>query len=148
MRERAETYAMRFSARSILALLATASLAACATEQASAPAAKAVASAAPAPRDGPTADASVLGLYLAGSTAASQGRSDIAVDYLAKAAGMVDEGNQGFLKEQAFSAAVVSGRISDAVTLAPTEGQASIGSVRLGRLVVSPGVMARPPIRA
>jgi tetratricopeptide (TPR) repeat protein len=122
---------------SLIALLALAPLAACATGTPSA-----IASGKPAPvapREAlpqPTADATILGLYLAGNTAVAQGRDDIAADYFAKAAAEVDPAGGGFLKEQAFSAAVLAGRIEQAAKLAPADGEASTTNVRLGHLVV------------
>lgn len=123
---------------SLIALLALAPVAACASGAASPTAA--VKPAPVAAREAlpePTADATILGLYLAGNTAVVQGRDDIAADYLAKAAAEVDPAGGGFLKEQAFSAAVLAGRIEQAAKLAPADGEAATANVRLGHLVVA-----------
>ena len=130
----------------LFVLLVLAPLAACAV----APAAGKLAAGAPAPAVAPhedipkpTADASVLGLYLAANTAQNQGRADIAADYFARAAQEVDPAAEGFLKEQAFSAAVLAGRVEQAAGLAPGEGEAtSMSNVRLGRLVVAVNALA------
>jgi tetratricopeptide (TPR) repeat protein len=128
---------------SLIVLLALAPLAACAT--ASPPLAVA---AKPGPvtiKDAlpqPTADATILGLYLAGNTAVSQGRADIAADYFAKAADEVDPAGNAFLREQAFAASVLAGRIEQAAKLAPADNQGTTGNVRLGRLVVGVDALA------
>ncbi len=121
---------------SLIALLALAPLAACATGSPPTAVAKAGPAVVREPLPEPTADATVLGLYLAANTAAAQGRDDIAADYFAKAADEVDPAGNSFLKEQAFSAAVLAGRIDQAAKLAPADGEASAGNIRLGRLVV------------
>jgi tetratricopeptide (TPR) repeat protein len=128
---------------SLFVLLALAPLAACAT--ASPPLAAASKPGPVTVKDSlpePTAGATILGLYLAGNTAVSQGRADIATDYFAKAADEVDPAGSAFLREQAFGAAVLAGRIDQAAKLAPADGQGSTGNVRLGRLVVGVDALA------
>jgi tetratricopeptide (TPR) repeat protein len=120
---------------SLIALLALGPLAACATASPPTAVAKAGPAVVKEALPEPTADATVLGLYLAANTAAAQGRDDIAAEYFARAADQVDPAGNSFLKEQAFAAAVLAGRIDQAAKLAPADGEASAGNVRLGRLV-------------
>ena len=129
---------------SFLALLAIVPVAACSSmPQQPAPALKVPLVAAAEPLPEPSSQASVLGMFLAADTAVRQGRNDIATDYFARAAEQVAPSGDTVLKEQAFSAAVQAGRIDQAASLAPVEGEGSPNNVRLGRLVVGVNSLAK-----
>lgn len=75
---------------------------------------------------------SAYGLYLAGRSALSQGRTQMAVDYLAAVQDLAQD--QTRVREQAFTSALLAGRLETAARLAP-EGDASPVVVEAGRLV-------------
>jgi len=83
---------------------------------------------------GPTVelDASPYGLFLAGSAARDEGEFDAAASYLAKAS--ADEGEPTFLKADAFHAALESGDIVAAVSLAPSGPDVAPGDLHLAAL--------------
>ncbi len=114
--------------RLFLALLAAASLAACATR----PAATLSSAAPPAPAP-PPPNVSPFGLYLAGHTAADQGRLSTAFAYLDRAAEAA--GDPMYLKVRAFNAALRAGDVSAAAALAPDGPDAPAPARRLGLLV-------------
>ena len=75
--------------------------------------------------------ASQYGLYLAGRTAMDLGQGQDAADYLARASAA--QPDQTFLKESAFTAALVAGDVHGAAGLAPAT-DSSLAMQRLGRL--------------
>jgi Flp pilus assembly protein TadD len=118
------------SLRSLLVLIPLAGLAACAdvpTQTAQGPAPTRMAAIPEAHDTG-----SLYGLFLAGSKAVSDGHSQIAADYFAKAA--QSDPSAGFLRERAFTAALFAGDVHRAAGLAPEPGQASLSVQRLGQL--------------
>ena len=84
---------------------------------------------------GGESDASVYGLFLAGRAAWNSGQGEAASDYLARASRARPDA--AFLKERAFSAALVAGDIHRAAELAPGADDASLSMQRLGRLTVA-----------
>jgi len=115
------------SLRSLLALIPLAGLAACADVPTQAPAPTSVA-AIPEAHDA----GSLYGLFLAGRKALNNGHGQIAADYFAKAAQSDPSAN--FLRERAFTAALIAGDVHRAAGLAPEAGQASLSVQRLGQL--------------
>lgn len=80
-----------------------------------------------------TASASDYGLFLAGEAALKDGRGAVAATYLSTLAAR--EGAEPFLKERAFTAALLAGDTALAAKLAPpANAEASVGVLRLGRL--------------
>jgi tetratricopeptide (TPR) repeat protein len=80
----------------------------------------------------PETEADAYGLFLAGQAALDKGSSREAAFYLGRASALDDS---PFLKERAFTAAVVAGDLARAAGSAPNEGEGTAASVRLGRLV-------------
>lgn len=82
--------------------------------------------------DGPRDGGSAMGLFLAGQAALSDGRADKASDYFARAqrAGLED----GALRPESFTSALLAGDIAHAAALAPTDADAAVGPKRLGQL--------------
>ncbi len=78
------------------------------------------------------AQASPLGLYLAGQAALGEGKGDVAASYFAQAAH--EDSDAAFLKDSAFQAALISGDVRRAAELAPATGEGSAGAVELGQL--------------
>jgi tetratricopeptide (TPR) repeat protein len=125
--------------RLLIALLAAASLAACATgPQSAGP--EPIAVAEPAPVQA-VDDASPFGLFLAGRTAGDQGHLAAAASYISRAAAA--EGEPSFLKTQAFGAALRAGDITTAAALAPDGVEDAGGDKRLGVLVRGVEAMAQ-----
>jgi tetratricopeptide (TPR) repeat protein len=111
------------AATALLALLA-----ACATP-APAPPTVAAANATPAP----DADASAYGLFLAGTAARDEGHLGAAATYYGRAA--TAEGDPGYLKTDAFHAALESGDVAGALAVAPQAGgDAAPADLRLAAL--------------
>jgi tetratricopeptide (TPR) repeat protein len=81
----------------------------------------------------PDEPSDAYGLFLAGQAALDQGSSREAAFYLGRASALEPEA--AFLKERAFTAAVVAGDLARAAGMAPGEGEGTAASVRLGRLV-------------
>jgi tetratricopeptide (TPR) repeat protein len=79
-----------------------------------------------------TDKASVYGLYLAGQAALDTGDSQTAAQFFNRAKEASPQA--GFLKERAFTAALLSGDITGAAGLAPGPGEGSAGSQSLGVL--------------
>lgn len=77
----------------------------------------------------------VIGLFLAADTAVSDGRIAEASDLYARAAQLAEGEARTFLREQGFMAAVVAGRIEQAMSLAPTGEEGSLPVRRLASLV-------------
>ncbi len=115
-----------------LAALAALSLAACASN----PSTEVAGLRSSQPADVKQADlddrASLYGLFLAGQQALNTGKGQQAADYFAKAASR--DPAAGFLKERAFTAALISGDVPQAAKLAPGADEGSVGVQRLGRL--------------
>ena len=88
---------------------------------------------APALRTEPTSDASPLGLYLAAETALDAGESESAARLFARASAAAPE--NASVRERAFTANLLAGRVSEAAALAPLPGESATGAVGLGRLV-------------
>ena len=82
-----------------------------------------------APIDRPS---STGGLFLAGEVALDAGAGDQAADLFARASAADPSDNT--LKERAFTASLVSGRVERAAELAPAPGEAGDALVALGRL--------------
>ena len=117
--------------RTALAALSGASLlalAACASVPAG-PAAGPRASATP---DAVDDDSSAYGLFLAGTSAFSVGDKRAAADLFARAARQ--DGDAPFLKEWAFTAALVAGDVHHAALLAPDSATLTPETLQLGRL--------------
>jgi tetratricopeptide (TPR) repeat protein len=126
------------ASRLFIALLACASLAACAGgPQPAAPAPQAAEPEAAAPPD----DASPYGLFLAGRAAGDEGRLGVASTLIGRAAEA--EGEPTFLKIQAFGAALRAGDIAAAASLAPDGPDVGLGDKRLGLLVRGVEAMAQ-----
>ena len=81
-------------------------------------------------RGGP--DGSLYGLFLAGEAALDRGSSEDAARFLGRAS---EIGPDPYLKERAFTAAVIAGDIGRAAAVPLGEGQGSVASERLARLV-------------
>ena len=116
------------SLKSLLLLIPLAGLAACANMPAQTGPASASVAAVPEGHD----TGSIYGLFLAASKAVSDGHSQLAADYFAKAA--QSDPSAVFLKERAFTAALFAGDVHRAAGLAPEAGQASLSVQRLGQL--------------
>lgn len=116
--------------RSLIALAPLAFVAACAT----APVKTASVAGEPVAADGSVAPNSSYGLFLAGQAALLDGRSEQASDYFMRAStgGSMDG---GFLKDRAFTAALLAGEISKAASLAPVVEGDRPATYRLGLLV-------------
>ena len=95
-----------------------------------APAGEAAAKIAPATAERP--DASAYGLFLAGEAALDHGDSQDAARLLGRAS---EQTHETYLKERAFTAAVVAGEISRAASVPLTPGEGSPAAERLSRLV-------------
>jgi tetratricopeptide (TPR) repeat protein len=80
----------------------------------------------------PDDNASQYGLFLAGRTAMDLGHGQEAADYLARAS--QSQPDESFLKESAFTAALVAGDVHRAAALAPQGDSASPSMQKLGRL--------------
>ncbi|MFI4974204.1 MAG: tetratricopeptide repeat protein [Caulobacterales bacterium] len=115
----------------LLSLTAAALLAACATTPVAPSAAAPTAAAAdfPSPPDG----ASTFGLFLAGRAALDSGQDGVASDYLARAT--IAGGGGTYLKERAFTAALLAGDIPRAASFAVDGEDAEPAARRLGVLV-------------
>ncbi len=124
-----------------LAALAALSLAACASD----PSTQVASLRAAEPADAKQADlddrASLYGLFLAGQQALNTGKGQQAADYFAKAASR--DPAAAFLKERAFTAALISGDVPQAAKLAPGPDEGSVGVQRLGRLTRVVDALAR-----
>ena len=89
----------------------------------------------------PVGGSSPYGMFLAGQLAMSSGKSGDAARFFDRArAGAADE---ILIAEKAFGAALLSGDIPRAASLAPTGEDASESARRLGRLVVAVEAMAQ-----
>jgi tetratricopeptide (TPR) repeat protein len=117
------------ASRLLIALLACAGLAACASASLPASPPQAAAPEPPVPVD----DASPFGLFLAGRAAGDTGHLAIASALIGRAAAV--EGEPTFLKTQAFGAALRAGDIVTAASLAPDGPDVAAGDRRLGILV-------------
>jgi tetratricopeptide (TPR) repeat protein len=84
------------------------------------------------PATRPDDAASQYGLFLAGRTAMDLGRGQEAADYLARAS--QSQPDETFLKESAFTAALVAGDVHSAAGLAPEGVDSSQSMQKLGRL--------------
>lgn len=91
--------------------------------------------------DPPRSDASPYGLFLAGNAALSDGQTGQASRYLTQLSQLEDE-DGGFIKERAFTAAVLAGDIRQAARLAPAKTEGTTSSQRLGRLAQAVEAMA------
>src|SRR5215218_3408558 len=82
------------------------------------------------------------GLFLAGQAALHDGRSEEASDYFMRASqgGALDG---GFLKDRAFTAALLAGEVSKAASLAPVVPGDREATYRLGLLVKAVDLLAR-----
>lgn len=135
---------MTMTCRLALLLALAGPLAACATAPAD-PAPRAAVAAEPANdvvaelEIDPEATAS--GLFMAGSAAFNERRWSDAARLFDRAAEVADADDQGYLREQAFVAAVMGGDIEHAAQIAPTDPEA--GAYRLGRLVTAVDLLAR-----
>jgi Flp pilus assembly protein TadD len=85
--------------------------------------------------------ASLYGLFLAGEAALEKGSSRDAAFYLGRVSELAPEA--GFLKERAFTAALIAGDVEKAAALAPGEGEGSIATQRLGQVARAVELMAR-----
>ena len=77
-------------------------------------------------------DASLYGLFLAGRAAMDLGHGQEAADFLARASDARPD--ETFLKESAFTAALVAGDVHRAASLAPNATDSTLAMQRLGRL--------------
>ena len=84
---------------------------------------------------GGESDAAVYGLFLAGQAAGNNGQGQQSAEYLARAARARPD--DIFLRERAFSAAVMSGDIHRAAELAPGADDPSLAMQRFGRLTIA-----------
>ncbi len=109
-------------------------LAACATAPGPTPSPQA--SVAPAPEDG----ASAYGLFLAGAEAFNDGDKRDAADFFADAAH--EAGDEPFLRERAFTAALIAGDVPHAASLAPALSDDASPIGRLGRLTQAVDALA------
>ncbi|HWA61324.1 MAG TPA: tetratricopeptide repeat protein [Caulobacteraceae bacterium] len=122
--------------RTLVFLAPLAALAACATPNGAAgPARPSAAAAASTPQVRAVSpdEASPYGLFLAGRGAMNDGRSADAAGYFGAAAKAV--GDESFLTDRAFSAALLAGDIRRSAALAPTGPGADPAVMRLGVLV-------------
>ncbi|HEY2659628.1 MAG TPA: tetratricopeptide repeat protein [Caulobacteraceae bacterium] len=83
---------------------------------------------------------SLYGLFLAGQEALNTGKGDQAAEYFSRAA--KQDATAGFLKERAFTAALVAGDVPRAASLAPGADEGSAGMQRLGRLTRAADALA------
>ena len=118
-------------ARVLAGLLASASLAACASGPAPQLRGLQTGSVDAAPAD----DASVYGLYLAGEAALDDGVPGVAAQYLGEASRRAPD--TGALKERAFAAALLAGEVRRAAALAPQSGQSDAAAYALGQLTLA-----------
>lgn len=119
----------RTRALAALSCVSMLALAACATEPTSAPPmGAAAATEPPAPGDG----GSAYGEFLAANEAFNSGDDHAATELFASAARQAPD--ETFLRERAFSAALVAGDVHRAAQLAPTGGEADTTIVQLGQL--------------
>lgn len=102
------------------------------------------------PTPGPTSSApltpmrgqgSLYGLFLAGEAALEKGSSRDAAFYLGRASELAPDA--GFLKERAFTAALIAGDIEKASALAPQPGEGTAPTQRLGYLAKAVDLLAR-----
>jgi tetratricopeptide (TPR) repeat protein len=114
--------------RLVLASAALVTLAGCAT----APAGTGSTAAGTAVASAPSDKASILGLYLAGHAALDAGDSQAAAEYFAKAKSAEPEAS--FLKERAFTSALLAGDVTAAAAMAPGPGEGAPASQVLGLL--------------
>ncbi len=82
--------------------------------------------------DAPDDDASVYGLYLAGEAALDDGHTGLASGYLSEASRRAPDA--AGLRQRAFAAALLSGQIDQAASLAPTPADVDAGTYALGQL--------------
>ncbi len=122
----------QFPRRFLSISLACVSLAACATQPAKVAGLK---PGAEPTRSASNPDASLYGLFLAGQAALDKGSSREAADYLERASALAPDA--GFLRERAFTAALVTGDIDRAAALAPGPDEGGPGAQRLGVLARS-----------
>jgi tetratricopeptide (TPR) repeat protein len=116
--------------KSLLVLAPLAGLAACAdmpVQSASAPTPSSVAAIPDATDTG-----SLYGLFLAGRKALNDGHGQVAAEYFAKAS--ESDPSAAFLRERAFTAALIAGDVHRAAGLAPSGPPASLSVQRLGTL--------------
>ncbi|MDR3509049.1 MAG: tetratricopeptide repeat protein [Caulobacteraceae bacterium] len=85
-------------------------------------------------------DASLYGLFLAGQAAMDDGKTELAADFFERASKR--EPGAIFLKERAFTAALVAGDVHRAATLAPGADEGSLSSQSLGRLARAADALA------
>ena len=85
--------------------------------------------------------ASLYGLFLAGQQALNGGKGSQAADYFSRAAAR--DPAAGFLKERAFTAALIAGDVPQAAKLAPGPDEGSVAVQRLGRLTQAVDAIAR-----
>jgi Flp pilus assembly protein TadD len=113
--------------RSLAAILSLAALGACASPP------PAAGLRADQTADTPTADdrSSLYGLYLAGQAALSEGHGEEAAGYFAQAARR--DSGAGAIKARAFAAALISGDVRQAASLAPGPADGAPGEEQLGR---------------
>jgi tetratricopeptide (TPR) repeat protein len=86
-------------------------------------------------------NASPYGLFLAGNAALSEGDSVTASRYLSQLSASDEADN--FLKERAFTAALLAGDVALAAKLAPTDPATTPATLRLGRLTRAVEAMAQ-----
>lgn len=124
-----------------LASAALSALAACATAP---PAGGDVSAASATPpavyASGGTDKASLYGLYLAGHAALDSGDSQAAADYFARAKNAAPDA--GFVKERAFTSALLAGDVPRAAALAPGPGEGPAAGQVLGLLAQSVDALA------
>jgi tetratricopeptide (TPR) repeat protein len=118
----------------VLASTALLALAACATEP------QAIAGPAAAATSAGADKASVYGLYLAGQAALDTGDSQTAAQFFNRAKEASPQA--GFLKERAFTSALLAGDITGAAGLAPGAGEGGPGSQALGLLAQAVDALA------
>lgn len=89
----------------------------------------------------PARDISPYGLFLAGNAALAEGDSATASKYLSQLAASEDA--DAYLKQRAFTAALLAGDIPLAARLSPNDPTAEVGALRLGRLTRAIEAMAQ-----
>jgi tetratricopeptide (TPR) repeat protein len=87
-----------------------------------------------------TSGLSPYGMFLAGEAALNDGKSGDAAKFFDQA--RTQSAGDAMVSERAFTAALLSGDIDKAATLAPTGDQASEAGKRLGKLVVAVDALA------
>jgi len=125
--------------KSLLVLIPLAGLAACAdmpAQTASAPTSSSVAAIPDANDTG-----SLYGLFLAGRKALNDGHGQVAAEYFAKAS--ESDPSAAFLRERAFTAALIAGDVHRAAGLAPEGEPASLSVQRLGKLTRAVDALAQ-----